>query len=61
MQNIKYKFGLVGCGRVSENHLSALTSGNIPAELVAICDIDPQKVKAKSENTKSPATPIITR
>ena len=43
MQNKKYKFGLVGCGRVSENHLSALTSGNIPAELVAICDSDPEK------------------
>lgn len=54
MQNIKYKFGLVGCGRVSENHLSALTSGNIPAELVAVCDIDPRKVNAKSEKYNLP-------
>lgn len=54
MQNKKYKFGLVGCGRVSENHLSALTSGNIPAELVAICDSDPEKVKAKSDKYNIP-------
>ena len=54
MQNKKYKFGLVGCGRVSENPLSALPSGNIPAELVAICDSAPEKVKAKSDKYNIP-------
>ena len=55
MQNEeKYKFGLIGCGRVSENHLSALTSGNIPSELVAVCDLDPEKAKSKGEKYHIP-------
>jgi len=29
-------FALVGCGRVSKNHLKALTSGRIPAKLNSI-------------------------
>jgi len=55
MQNEeKYKFGLIGCGRVSENHLSALTSGNIPSELVAVCDLDPEKARSKGEKYHIP-------
>lgn len=54
MQNEKCKFGLVGCGRVSENHLSALTSGNIPSELVAVTDIVEEKAKAKGEKYHIP-------
>ena len=49
MRKNKMKFALVGCGRVSENHLQALTSGNIPSELVAVCDLDPEKAKSKGE------------
>ena len=30
------KFGLVGCGRASENHLKALSSGQLAAQLVAV-------------------------
>ena len=49
MRKNRMKFALVGCGRVSENHLQALTSGNISSELVAVCDLDPEKAKSKGD------------
>ncbi len=54
MNNRKLKFAVIGCGRVSNNHLKALTSGKIDGELVAICDVDEKKAKAKSEEFKVP-------
>ena len=54
MRKDKLKFAVVGCGRVSSNHLKALTSGKIDGELVAVCDIDEKKAKAKSEEFKVP-------
>lgn len=50
----KLKFALVGCGRVSENHLGALTSGQLAAELVAVCDLDEAKARAKGEKYHVP-------
>ena len=44
----KLKFGIVGCGRVSGNHVAALTSGSIPSELVAVCDVVEQKAREKA-------------
>ena len=44
----KLNFGVVGCGRVSGKHLSALTSGAIPARLVAVCDRVGEKAQAKA-------------
>ena len=49
MSTRKVKFGLVGCGRVSDNHVAALTGGKVAAELVAVCDADEGKAKAKAE------------
>jgi len=48
------KFGIVGCGRVSKNHLYALTSGDIASELVAVCDIAEEKAREKAEEFKVP-------
>ncbi len=42
-------FALIGCGRISEKHLTALTSGKLPAKLIAVADIDESKAKAKGE------------
>jgi len=53
MEN-RMKFGLVGCGRVSENHLTALTSGVFPSQLIAVADIDEAKAKAKAEKYQVP-------
>ena len=47
-------FALVGCGRVSENHLSALASGQFPARLVAVADIREEAARAKGEKFKVP-------
>lgn len=48
------KFALIGCGRVAEMHLGALTSGLLPAELAAVCDLDEGKARGKSEKYKVP-------
>ncbi|MCK5633402.1 Gfo/Idh/MocA family oxidoreductase, partial [bacterium] len=38
----KVKFGLIGCGKISKQHLSSISS--LPdAELVAVCDIVEEK------------------
>src|SRR5919198_6614754 len=38
----KIRFALVGCGRISANHFEALERHADRAELVGVCDIDPQ-------------------
>ena len=44
----KYKFALVGCGRIVKKHLDAIEELE-NAELTAVCDID----KAKAEKAAS--------
>lgn len=50
----KLNFAVVGCGRVSGNHLAALSAGRLPAELVAVCDVVAEKAKSKGEHYKVP-------
>ena len=38
----KVKFAVVGCGRISANHFTALAKHTDRAELVAVCDISPE-------------------
>ncbi len=45
------RFALVGCGRVSANHLSAFEQMRDRAELVAVCDIDPAALAAAAKKT----------
>jgi len=47
-------FGLIGCGRISEKHLSAITSGRLDARLVAVADIDAAKAEAKGRKYSVP-------
>jgi len=47
-------FAVVGCGRISEKHLSALTSGELPARLVAVADVDESKALSKAEQCRVP-------
>ena len=42
----KVRFGLVGCGRISENHIRAFTDHRHECELVAVCDIVPERARA---------------
>jgi UDP-N-acetyl-2-amino-2-deoxyglucuronate dehydrogenase len=37
----RVRFGLVGCGRISRNHLDSLERHADRAEIVAVCDADP--------------------
>jgi predicted dehydrogenase len=43
------KFGLIGCGRVSERHLAALTSGTLSTDLVAVTDAVESKARSKGD------------
>jgi len=53
---MKFKIGLVGCGRISKNHFDAILEEK-KLELVAVCDID----KKKAETTgKKHAVPFFT-
>jgi UDP-N-acetyl-2-amino-2-deoxyglucuronate dehydrogenase len=45
------RFALVGCGRISANHFSALGEHAGRAELVAVCDTDPARLQAAVERT----------
>lgn len=38
----KIRFALVGCGRISNNHIDSITKHSAHAELVDVCDINPQ-------------------
>lgn len=38
----KVRFALVGCGRIAHNHMEAIKAHAQRAELVAVCDVDPE-------------------
>ena len=40
ISNRKIKFALVGCGRIANNHFSAIEKHSEHCEIVAVCDID---------------------
>ena len=41
------KYALIGCGRISPNHIEAAKNNDL--EFVAICDLDPEAMREKSE------------
>jgi len=45
----KLKFALIGCGRISANHIKALLDNYKEAELIAVCDILPDKAESKAD------------
>jgi predicted dehydrogenase len=45
-------FGLLGCGRVSEKHLTALTSGLFAGRLVAVADVKPKAAEIQAAKYK---------
>src|SRR5713101_5427947 len=47
----KIRFALLGCGRISANHVSALGAHRENAALVAVCDSDPKALGAVAEAT----------
>lgn len=50
----KFKFAIIGCGRISYKHVEAIVNNKEEAELVATCDIEIEKaVQRKDEYIKS--------
>jgi len=45
------RFALVGCGRISANHVAALEQHRERAQLVAVCDTDPAALAAAQTRT----------
>lgn len=56
----RIRFALVGCGRISKNHLDAIESHADRAELVAVCDVDPTALAAARERTGVPGYASLT-
>jgi UDP-N-acetyl-2-amino-2-deoxyglucuronate dehydrogenase len=54
----KIRFALVGCGRISKNHFDSITQHADRAELLDVCDIDPQALESavKATGAKGHAT-----
>ena len=48
------RFALVGCGRISANHVAALEQHRERAQLVAVCDTDPAALAAAQTRTGAP-------
>jgi len=51
----KIRFALVGCGRISKNHIEALKRHSGDAELVAVCDVDPTVLQTAQSATQARA------
>lgn len=48
----KIKFGIVGCGRISKNHIDAINSFPEDAELISVCDVDKNLLREISKRLK---------
>jgi UDP-N-acetyl-2-amino-2-deoxyglucuronate dehydrogenase len=51
----RIRFALVGCGRISANHVQAIERHAERAELVAVCDVDPARADAVAAQTGAAA------
>ncbi|MCG8324877.1 MAG: Gfo/Idh/MocA family oxidoreductase [Thiotrichales bacterium] len=49
----KIRFALVGCGRISGKHISALEEHKENAGLIAVCDTEPQSLKETARKTNA--------
>lgn len=47
----KVRFALVGCGRISKNHIDSIAQHAAHAELVDVCDINPEALAAAVKST----------
>ncbi|WGS22843.1 Gfo/Idh/MocA family oxidoreductase [Bradyrhizobium sp. ISRA464] len=51
----KVRFALVGCGRIAQNHFAAVQQHASSAEIVDVCDVDPNALGAASKLTGAKA------
>lgn len=57
----KIRFALVGCGRISKNHIDSITQHAAHAELVDVCDTNPEALAAAVKNTGATGHASITK
>jgi UDP-N-acetyl-2-amino-2-deoxyglucuronate dehydrogenase len=50
----RIRFALVGCGRIAEKHIEAFEKHAERAELVAVCDTDPEALRRAEGRTGAP-------
>lgn len=55
----KVRFALVGCGRIAANHFGAIEKHADRCELVDVCDVAPEALKAATERTKAKGHPSL--
>jgi UDP-N-acetyl-2-amino-2-deoxyglucuronate dehydrogenase len=55
----KIRFALVGCGRISGKHIEAIRAHDQDAELVAVCDTDPEALRVAAKQTGAQAYPDL--
>ena len=46
----KLRIALVGCGRIAQNHFAAIKAHENDLDLVAVCDVNPEKLKIASNH-----------
>ena len=46
----RIRIGVVGCGRIAANHFNAIKTHENSVELTAVCDSNPDKLRAASES-----------
>lgn len=51
----KYRFMLIGCGRISKNHIAAAAANRDIMELVAVCDPMTEKAEQKANDCEQAA------
>lgn len=57
----KVRFALVGCGRISANHIDAIDKHSEDCELTEVCDIDPDALQTAIDKTGAQGYPSLTR
>ena len=57
----KIRFALAGCGRIAANHFAAIAKHADRAELVDVCDTDPQALKKAAAQTGARGHDSLTR
>lgn len=55
LSKLPLRIALAGCGRISEKHFDAIRGLNGQAELVGICDSDPERLEIAQASTHAPA------
>ena len=55
----KIRLAIIGCGRISKNHFGAIEKHSEEVEVVAVCDVDSDKLKEHSKKYKVPGYTCI--